>query len=430
MREMKDSGIEWIGEIPKEWKIIHTKRLFNNKKEVAGEEVFHFQRLALTLKGVVKRSKDDNEGLQPEKFESYQILRKNELVFKLIDLENIKTSRVGLSRYEGLVSPAYIVLSNNFNDNRYYYYWFISMYYNCVFNILGGQGVRSSLNARELLALPIVLNSKPEQQKIANYLDDKCSKIDKIIEKEQVIIEKLKEYKQSLITEAVTKGLDTDVEMKDSGVEWIGEIPESWRVTTCGKVIISTQNGLSRRDLEKSEGTVVLKLKNITQDGKIDYSSVNKIMLTEDEIRKYKLQERDLLFVRVNGSKNLVGKCAIYNSNKDIVAYNDHIIRVKINNDLLDVNFLLLYLNSVAGRTEIELKTITAAGQYTINGEGLKSMNVCVPDCKMQKLIVSFLYKKCIEIDKAILNKESLIEKLTEYKKSLIYEVVTGKKEV
>lgn len=111
--------------------------------------------MALTLNGVIKRSKEDSEGLQPEKFEEYQILRKNNLVFKMIDLENVNTSRVGLSPYTGLVSPAYIVFSNNRDDNRYPYYWFMSMYYHEVFNHLGGDGVRSALNAKDMLSLPM-----------------------------------------------------------------------------------------------------------------------------------------------------------------------------------------------------------------------------------------------------------------------------------
>ena len=233
MREMKDSGIEWIGEIPKDWKLTQARRLFNNKKEIVGDDVDKYERLALTLNGVIKRSKEDSEGLQPEKFEGYQILRKNNLVFKMIDLENVNTSRVGLSPYTGLVSPAYIVFSNNRNDNRYPYYWFMSMYYHEVFNHLGGDGVRSALNAKDMLSLPIPNISAVEQARIANYLDKKCAKIDAIVEKQKEIIEKLKEYKLSVITEAVTKGLNLDVELKDSGVEWIGKIPMLGKLIMC-----------------------------------------------------------------------------------------------------------------------------------------------------------------------------------------------------
>lgn len=200
---MKDSGIEWIGKIPEEWNIWPTKRFFRHTKSLAGEHVDSYERLALTMSGVIKRDKDDSDGLQPEKFDTYQVLQKNELVFKLIDLSNVKTSRVGLAPYTGIVSPAYIVLTNDNIDNRFYYYYFMFMYYNEIFNNLGDNGVRSSLNAQDLLNIPMVDVPLESQKLIANFLDDKCSKINRYIKKQQQIIEKLKEYKESVITEAV-----------------------------------------------------------------------------------------------------------------------------------------------------------------------------------------------------------------------------------
>jgi len=151
---MKDSGVAWIGEIPDDWKLAPFKRSFSFVKRVVGKKANEYDRLALTMNGVVRRSKDDAEGLQPEQFETYQILQKNELVFKLIDLENVKTSRVGLSPYTGLVSPAYIIFSNQNEDNRFSYYWFMFLYYNNVFNHLGGAGVRSSLGPKDVGSLP------------------------------------------------------------------------------------------------------------------------------------------------------------------------------------------------------------------------------------------------------------------------------------
>ncbi len=228
MRQMKNSGIEWIGQIPETWNIWPTKRFFRHTKTLAGKDVDSYERLALTMAGVIKRSKDDSEGLQPEKFDTYQVLEENGLVFKLIDLANVKTSRVGLSPYTGIVSPAYIVLTNDSDDNRFYYYYFMSMYYNEIFNNLGDNGVRSSLNAQDLLNVPMIDIPTDVRCRIADFLDEKCSAIDRYIEKQQQVIEKLKAYKQAVITEAVTKGLNPDAPIKDSGVEWIGEIPEHW----------------------------------------------------------------------------------------------------------------------------------------------------------------------------------------------------------
>ncbi len=195
---MKASGVPWIGDIPSEWTLGKVKNQFYATKEIVGDKVDDFERLALTLGGVIKRSKEANDGLQPEKFDSYQILRKNELVFKLIDLANVATSRVGLSPYTGIVSPAYIVLHDKKNGcPRYAEYFFLSMWMNEVFNHLGGDGVRSSLNAKDLLSIPFPLISETEQQAIADYLDNRCSKIDEIIAEATASIEEYKELKQA-----------------------------------------------------------------------------------------------------------------------------------------------------------------------------------------------------------------------------------------
>lgn len=227
-REMKDSGIEWIGQIPKGWEVVKVKNIFKNTKKIVGDREKEFERLALTLKGVLKRDKNDNKGLQSEKFSTYQILEKDELVFKMIDLENKNTSRVGFSKYIGIVSPVYIILNND-KYTRYGYYFFYDMWQRYIFNTLGNNGVRSALNAKDMLNLPFLKLDLREQEKIANYLDKKVMDIDLIIEKTKITIENYKKYKQSIITEAVTKGLNPNVEMKDSGIEWIGQIPKHWK---------------------------------------------------------------------------------------------------------------------------------------------------------------------------------------------------------
>lgn len=209
MRKMKDSGIAWVGKIPQEWKITKVKYCFSNVKEIVGGKVDDYERLALTMNGVVRRSKDDNTGLQPDKFETYQILRPNELVFKLIDLQNVSTSRVGLSQYLGIVSPAYIILKCNDNINpKFAEKYFLMMWKNQIFNAFGDAGVRSSLSSADLLELPIVLPPFDEQKQIADFLEKKCVEIDELIFLHEQQIEKLKAYNQSIITEAVTKGVN------------------------------------------------------------------------------------------------------------------------------------------------------------------------------------------------------------------------------
>ena len=411
MQKMKYSGVEWIGEIPEDWEILPTKRFFRHTKTLAGDKVDTYERLALTMNGVIKRSKDDSEGLQPEKFDTYQVLKDNELVFKLIDLSNVKTSRVGLSPFTGIVSPAYIVLTNESDDNRFYYYFFISMYYNEIFNQLGDNGVRSSLNAQDLLSVPIVNISSDTQRRIADFLDDKCGKIDRYIEKQQQTIDKLKEYKQAVITEAVRfrdgwtschlgylaqfknglnySGLSTDVEIKFLGV---GDFQNHFMLNS--KEMFST----------------------LKFDGN----------MPEDLL----LKNGDIVFVRSNGSKDLVGRSVLIDNVDYPLTYSGFCIRMRnIRQDIIQNKFLLYRFWSNEFRQSLNQDS-RGSNINNLNQELLSKFAVAFPVIDEQKKIVKYLDAKCFEIDSAISKQTSIIEKLTEYKKSLIYEAVTGKMEV
>lgn len=427
MREMKDSGIEWIGEIPVEWNLVKTKRFFTNTKKIVGTEADKYDRLALTLNGVIKRSKDDSEGLQPEKFEGYQILCKNELVFKLIDLENVKTSRVGLSPYTGLVSPTYIVLSNNFEDNRFFYYWFIFMYYNKVFNHLGGEGVRSALNSKDVLSLLVPDIRFDEQCRIADYLDRKCNQIDAIIARQQEVIEKLKAYKLSVITEAVTKGLNPNVPMKDSGVEWIGEIPEHWNVAKM-KFIATFFNG--DRSSKYPSGTDIVdsgvifvtsnNLGNIVLNTEVDTKYITKEKY--DDLAGAKLQVDDIIYC-LRGS---VGKCSINKTeNEGTIA--SSLVAIRAKKILADY---LIFVLQCPGVTATSTLNAIGIGSLNLSAEDISEIVIPVPSHGDSKKIASYLEKKIGMIDKLINKKKECIANLTAYKKSLIYEVVTGKVEV
>ena len=428
MREMKDSGIEWIGEVPTEWHLVQTKRFFSNTKRIVGTEVEQYDRLALTLNGVIKRSKDDSEGLQPEKFEGYQILHKNELVFKLIDLENVKTSRVGLSPYIGLVSPAYIVLTNNFEDNRFFYYWFMFMYYNEVFNHLGGEGVRSALNAKDVLSLPVPDIQFDEQRRIADYLDRKCSQIDAIIARQQEVIEKLKAYKLSVITEAVTKGLNPDVPMKDSGVEWIGEIPEHWEMVRL-KFLLSQIIDCPHETPIYSDDGDYLVIRTADQNlGKLR-TDEDMYRLDESEyqnrIRRMSLEKDDIVYGREGERWGLA--CLVPESNKYCLGQRMLQFRCKI--ELFLPRFAMWALNSKFVYLQGAVDTIGSTSPH-VNISTVRNFLIPVPKISEQREIAEYIDNKFLRLDKEVEQRENLINKLNEYKKSLIYEVVTGKKEV
>lgn len=435
MRVMKDSGVEWIGEIPKDWEILPTKRFFSHTKTLAGDKVDTYERLALTMNGVIKRSKDDSEGLQPEKFDTYQVLKETELVFKLIDLANVKTSRVGLSPFTGIVSPAYIVLTNESDDNRFYYYFFISMYYNEIFNRLGDNGVRSSLNAQDLLSVPIVNISSGTQHRIADFLDDKCGKIDRYIEKQQQIIDKLKEYKQAVITEAVTKGLNPDVPMKDSGIEWIGMIPEHWGVAKLANLFTFLGGYAFNSDLYVSETeNLIVRIGNVKNDRLL--FDANPVYISDDlaeQVIKFKLQCGDILFT-MTGTKgkrdyfytlildnfHIQTKNLYLNQRVGCFRKKAH-IHAEYYNYLLKDNRIL---------DSIFLYETGTANQGNLGIDSINRTKVHLPPYDEQIMIANYLKEKCSRIDAVIAKKEVAINKSTEYKKSLIYEAVTGKLEV
>lgn len=419
MREMKDSGVEWIGEIPKEWHITQTRRLFRNEKNIVGDAADEYERLALTLKGVIKRSKNDSEGLQPEKFEGYQILRQNELVFKMIDLENVNTSRVGLSPYTGLVSPAYIVLKNDSDDNRYEYYWFMSMYYNEVFNHLGGDGVRSALNVKDMLSLPIPNISKIQKKMLADYLDVKCSKIDEIIEKQQAIIEKLKEYKLHLIQETVTKGLDRNAELKESGEIWIGKVPKHWAVL---KLKSHTKMITPMRDKPEDLSGDIPWVRIEDYNGKYIDSSREGFGVSEQTVKEMNLKVYPVGSILCTSSCDL-GKCAIVATS---LVSNQRFINIVPDKDTSSDYLYYVMLSNADRMNHLSTGTI----QANLSRVAFEHLLIQFPPLEEQKEIARYLDHKVEVIDSTIMGKEKLVEKLREYKKSLIYEVVTGKKEV
>ena len=413
-RQYKNSGIDWIGFVPDSWAIAPTKRYFRYGKDKVGAKSDDYERLALTMSGVIKRNKDDNEGLQPEKFDGYQVLKPNELVFKLIDLANVKTSRVGLSPYLGIVSPAYIIIRNQENDNRFYYYWFMFMYYNLIFNHMGDDGVRSALSPEDVLNIPIPIIPLDEQYRIADYLDKKCGEIDSLIELQEQMIEKLKAYKQSVITEAVTKGLNPNAKLIPSGIDWIGEIPEHWEVCRF-KDIASVKANLVHPDdyldfpqiapdnIEKGSGRL------------LHYKSVRNSNVISDNHLFYKGQ---IVYSKIRPVLN-----------KLIIAPFDGLCSadmypIETEND---INYQKYYMLSAAFISQVALVVQDRVKMPKINKDELSVIYVLSLPLPEQQAIASYLDGKCSEIDNLIAMKQHKIEKLKDYKKSVIYEAVTGK---
>lgn len=433
MREMKYSGVEWMEDIPASWNMIRFKDKYQSIKEIAGESSSEYERLALTLGGVIKRPKDDSEGLQPKAFDGYQILRENDFVFKMIDLQNVSTSRVGLSPYTGLVSPAYIrFCSKNKNQfNKFVYYYLMSMYYNCVFNSLGGDGVRSALNASDMGMLMIPFPSEHEQMLIVEAIESQTDKVDALIANQEAQIVKLKAYKQSLITEVVTKGLDPNVPMKDSGAEWIEKIPEGWNAVPL-KTLFDFGKGLpiTKENLVE-EGIPVISYGQI-------HAKWNSGVTIHEELKRFVNKEYletnpsclvkkgDFIIADTSEDREGCGNAAYVDTDDTIFAgYHTVILISKKSN--VDNKYLAYLFLTDAWRSQLR-KRVSGIKVFSVSRKFLSETSVLIPDNASK--MVELLDEKCSHIDKLISIKQQKIERLNQYKKSIIYEYVTGKKEV
>ncbi len=426
--EMKDSGVQWLGNIPKEWGVGKVKHEFYATKTIVGDKVNDYERLALTLNGVIKRSKDAGDGLQPDKFDGYQILKEHELVFKLIDLANVSTSRVGLSPYTGIVSPAYIVLHYRKDMNpRYGEYYFLSMWMNEVFNHIGGDGVRSALNAKDLLNIPYLKVSPDEQQAIADYLDETCSKIDEIIAEAKASIDEYKELKQSVIFEAVTKGLDKNVEMKDSGIEWIGKTPVDWNIAKINRVAWTTSGAtpLRSKETEYYDNAVIRWVRTLDLNNGHVTDSSEKITETALKNSSCSIMPVKTVCVAMYGGAGTIGKSGILEVE---CATNQAICSIVSDKKVLNPDYLHYVIMAV--RKYWMKYAVGTRKDPNINQQIIAQMRIPIPQLSKQDIIVNHLDKVTDKCDSLIAEKQSLIADLEAYKRSLIYEVVTGKRRV
>lgn len=427
MREMKDSGIEWIGEIPKSWTVTILSALFSERK-CKNSGLTENNLLSLSYGNIVRKDIESNEGLLPASFETYNIIEPGNIVFRLTDLQNDKRSlRTGLCQERGIITSAYVTLQIRSDDSPRYMHYLFHTYDLCKVFYGMGDGVRQGMNYEDLKRLRILRPDQGTQRRIADYLDRKCSQIDAIIARQQEVIEKLKAYKLSVITEAVTKGLVPDVPMKDSGIEWVGEIPEHW-------VMIKTRytvKDIGDIDHYMPESVAVGIPYLMTGDLKdfaseVDFDSCKQV--TPDDYlklsKKIKIEKGDLIFARYA----TIGTVCLVDVDRDFLVSYSCVI-VKVDPNLIDTKFLMYYYKSTAFLEEIT-KYSNSNTQSNIGKESMYRAKVCVPPLNEQEEIIQYLDKICGSIELLLKSKQAVIDKLTEYKKSLIYEVVTGKKGV
>lgn len=416
----KFSHIEWIGKIPKHWELANYRRVFSRRKEY--DDNPNKQVLSLTIEGV--KEKNESFGKMAEDFTGHQIVRANDLVFTPRDFDATPILS-GIAPCDGCISNLYFVLyprTEDVNVKFYNYFMWGVKWGGDIWKRLS-YGMRFSYNYGQFCALPTVKIPLEEQQAIADYLDGECARIDGIVTTQRQIIERLKEYKKSVITEAVTRGLNPDAPMKDSGIEWIGKIPEHWEVRRI-KTLGEYRNGLTYNPenmVDESSGTLVLRSSNI-QNGKIvldDNVFVNTIIPEQLLVHK-----GDIIICSRNGSRELVGKNALIK--EDILASFGAFMMIFRTNYPEYISYIL---NSAI--FSYYLSTFFTATINQLTGSNFGNMQIVFcPDLNEQQEIIDYLDKECARIDTIIEKRERMIKLMTEYKKSLIYECVTGKKEI
>lgn len=409
---MKDSGIEWIGEIPEEWEVRRINHFFVNRKH-KNKGMEENNLLSLSYGNIVRKNIETKEGLLPDSFETYNIIESGDIVFRLTDLQNDKHSlRTGLCKEKGIITSAYITLITPKDVNCVYMHYLFHIYDICKVFYNMGDGVRQGMNYDDLCKLSVLIPPLSTQQNIATFLDKKCAAIDSAVEKELLLIEKLKSYKQSVITQAVTKGIRPNRKMKQSGIEWIGEIPQEWEVKRL-KFSAKTRN-------EKYSENY----------GKLDYFGLENI---ESQSAKYIVTENiyDLEQSQICRKGDIAfGKlrpylAKVYEIPKNECCSSEFVLFY----DFKGINIYYKYLFLSHGFINIVDASTYGTKMPRANADFIKNLFIPLPPIDEQQEIALYLDKKCTAIESAISKKTSLIDKLKEYKKSLIYECVTGKRE-
>ena len=435
MRKMKDSGIEWIGEIPEGWEVAPIRSCFDEvrTKNTDGQEqnALQFKFGNIISKANFNANTDDYVA---DTITNYTVVLPDTVMINGLNLNyDFKSLRVALVKEKGVITSAYLAI---FPDRKkispqYATYLFKGYETKMAFHNMGA-GIRKTLGYKEFKNQPLLLPSKEEQNKISAYLDSKCSHIDIMLSKIRSSIEEYKKLKQAVITQAVTKGVRGEREMKDSGVAWIGEIPKYWNIGKLKYYWISVESGVSVNAADRP-------IDNPAQYGVLKTSSVSKFIFNPHEHKQVNNDEysrvtcpvtADCIIVSRMNTPDLVGACGYVEKTYPNLFLPDRLWQISFKNDV-SAKFIWYYLNNKMVRSYISsLSTGTSSTMQNISQGQFGNISVCLPDSNEQKEIADYLDAKCAEIDKLIAKKEQLVKELESYKKSLIYEVVTGKREV
>ena len=414
--EMKDSGVEWIGKMPSNWQVKYLFQLASQVKN-KNNDLREKNLLSLSYGKIKRKDIETTDGLLPASFDGYNIIEEGDIVMRLTDLQNDHTSlRVGRATERGIITSAYTTVRPSKETYPFLYLALHSFDVKKGFYGMGA-GVRQGLNYGEVKKVLVPVPPLSEQTAIAAYLDEKCTTIDAIITETKASIEEYKSWKASVIFEAVTKGLDPNAEMKDSGVEWIGMMPSNWQVKYLFQFVSQVKNKnndlreknllslsygkIKRKDIETTDGLLPASFDgyNIIEEGDI-VMRLTDLQNDHTSLRVGRATERGIItsaYTTVRPAKETSP-------------------------------FLYLALHSFDVKKGFY--GMGAGVRQGLNYGEVKKVLLPFPPANEQQTIVAYLNEKCAVIDSIITEKEALIGELETYKKSLIFETVTGKRRV
>lgn len=433
--EYKDSGVEWLGEIPSHWigtQVKYGYQVTLGKMLQSSPKSFQDE-----LKPYLKA-----QNIQPKGISLIQVEEMwfspdecKKLLLKKGDVLVSEGGDVGRSAiWNAEIEECYIqnainrVRPKNTHDAKFFLYWMLFLKSTDFINIICNKATIAHYTAEKLEASPLVLPTSDEQVQIANFLDHETAKIDSLIEKQQKLIELLKEKRQAVISHAVTKGLNPDVPMKDSGVEWLGQVPEHWQVIKFGITNQSAVLGGNYISSEGDDGVPVIKMGNLGR-GNISLVKVERLKKNEAYESEHTLKKGDFLF-NTRNSLDLVGKVSIWREELDKAVYNSNILRISFNKLIGSSEYVSYLFNSDLGLSQLRLIAKGTTNVAAIYYKDLSGLVFAYPPTAEQNQIVSVLDDSCASLDMLILKAESAIHLMQERRTALISAAVTGKIDV
>lgn len=421
--QYKDSGVEWLGEIPQEWNSIKFKHVFLEKKK---KNNLLLDCGSISFGEVVYK---DNDKIPEETKAAYQEVLAGEFLVNPLNLNfDLKSLRTALSNIDVVVSTGYIVLQSQKGTDKNYLRWLLYQFDIAHMKTLGA-GVRQTVNFTDIGNEYFYIPSIKEQQSIANFLDNATCKIDTLIQKQQNLIELLKEKRQALISHAVTKGLNPHVKMKDSGVEWLGEVPEHWEVKRLKFVASYKNSNIDKKSYENQKQVRLCNYTDVYYNEKITNDIEFMIATASDsEINAMSLKKGDIIITKDSENPADIGIPAIVTEELDNTVCGYHLTVIGAN---YDMDSFYLYRTIQSSMTKAYLHAETPGiTRYGLKQDTIGSILVVCPPYSEQQTIANYLDNATCKIDTLISKAQEAIELLKERRTALISATVTGKIDV